>query len=251
MCRAIEMNLFQHGMALPEMISEVDALVFADENMIIGDMTKKQNRAARRAKAASKKHRLGKSWKYANEEITAYWVDNNKVTHWVGDDKECNGLPLEESQSYWNNIPWNKVKGVNPKNCCYKQYNKWDKIVALEKDRRNKRFDIPDMSDLPGVESETPADILEMFGTDWFDLWIAGFDDKGDFEGFDFSAMWNSSNQLWNNQSFRNAVKAYEINKRIKILNDKKQQLLEEYANKIEEINVIIRRDMAKLAEIK
>lgn len=251
MCKAIEKNLFHHGMALPEMISEVDALVFADEDLVISDMAKKQNRAARRATRAAKKHRLGRQWQYADEQIDAYWVEKDgdkKITHWVADPVELKKLTIEE---YWNDIPWHKVKGINPKNCGYKQYNKWDKIVTLEKDRRNKRFDIPDMSDLPGVESETPADVLEMFGTDWFDLWIAGFDDKGDFEGFDFSDMWNSSNQLWSNQSFHNAVKAYEINRKISVFNDKKQQLLEEYADKIEAINVVLRSAMAELAEIK
>ena len=71
-----------------------------------------------------KKHRLGTSRKYTRNQVDAYWVDDEKVTHWVGDPEECNGLPYDEFQKYWNNIPWVNVKGTKVRDSGYKSCEK-------------------------------------------------------------------------------------------------------------------------------
>ena len=47
MCRAIEMSLANHGMGLPEKVSEVDAMVFADDALLVEAYDRKDRRAVR------------------------------------------------------------------------------------------------------------------------------------------------------------------------------------------------------------
>ena len=84
----------------------------------------RRGRKFRQRMADIKKHRLGTSRKYARNQVDAYWVDDEKVTHWVGDPEECDGLPYDEFQKYWNNIPWVSVKGTKVRDSGYTTYEK-------------------------------------------------------------------------------------------------------------------------------
>lgn len=69
--RMIEKALATVGMGLPEMISEVDALVFADEEILSGHLAAKDRRAARFEQKKDQKKR--------NKRL----YDPSDVTHWA------------------------------------------------------------------------------------------------------------------------------------------------------------------------
>ena len=81
------------------------------------------DRASRRKANAHKKNALGRKVRYANEYINAYFVKGNGQTRWIDD------IIKENAWDEFDAIDWSKVKGINPKNYGYKQYNKHPELI--------------------------------------------------------------------------------------------------------------------------
>lgn len=83
--RMLEMNLADHGMGI-EKVSEVDFLVFMDDQILVDHDAEKGNRADRRRKTKMTKKHLNELSKYAMVEIrkNGKIVDNGYKTYFKG-----------------------------------------------------------------------------------------------------------------------------------------------------------------------
>lgn len=92
------------------------------------------NRASRRKAKEHKKNALGQKIRHSNEWINGYITskgkDGKKSTRWIKD------IIKENAWDEFDSIDWSRVKGINPKNCGYKQYNKRPELI---KSRYNAR----------------------------------------------------------------------------------------------------------------
>lgn len=152
MCRAIEKNLESVGMGI-EKISEIDILVFEDDEIRQNHFYEKMNRANRRHNTANKKHRLGKSYRFCKEQIDAYVKQDGKLK-WLDD---------MDNDEYLQ-IDWSKVKAVNAENC---EYGFWEhgikKAYSRNKQLNNLTIDVSDKDiDVPCI-GEDVNDVVKMF----------------------------------------------------------------------------------------
>ena len=214
MCKAIEMALENVGMGLENTISELDLLVAEDENFRNSRAVNKMNRANRRRKNTEKKLRLGKEYRHSYEHIDAYWTekvqdgdDVKKITHWVYEGKDFNGMTVEEYYDYINSIPWEKVKGINPKKMGWAEYNRGNRQWS-RKERHQKFHEEYEVFSEDIIDPIT-GEVLVQKGEDWkyveFSDWKAldmeryirsldddeklmmGYNPKGEFERYESS----------------------------------------------------------------
>lgn len=155
MCRVIEKALEKAGMGI-EKISEIDILVFEDDEIRQNHFNEKMNRANRRHNTANKKHRLGRNSRFCKEQIDAYVVEQDgdcKVTKWLDD---------MDNDEYLQ-IDWSKVKAVNAEN---REYGFWEHGIKKAYSR-NKQLNLTiDVSDkdinVPCI-GEDVNDVVKMF----------------------------------------------------------------------------------------
>lgn len=125
------------------------------------------DRASRRKANAHKKNALGRKVRYANEYINAYFVKGNGQTRWIKD------IIKENAWDEFDSIDWSKVKGINPKNYGYKQY---DKSYDWIKSRHNAKEVCRTFED-DGVDLSDPWAYTEE------EKWELGYDYlHGDFD---------------------------------------------------------------------
>lgn len=239
-------------------VSEIKLMLAEDDNFRASRAEQKMNRANRRKSGTAKKYRLGRQWQYADEQIDAYWVEKDgdkKITHWVADPQELKKLTIEEYWKYWNDIPWHKVKGINPKNCGYSEYRRWGKSLELAKQRvtgkkicRNYDDNFMTMEDDDQREKNQKKD-HEFFVE--YARKRYGFQRCEDGylleDGVD-SAMF--FNKLYSRTELHKKLLAaeWEVDRfrkaRIKEINRQKHALLLEYTDKIDELNKELRKLM-------
>lgn len=258
MCKAIEMALINQGFGTDNGMSEIDLMVADDENFRASRGEQKQNRANRRKSGTAKKYYLGRQWKYANEQIDAYWVEKDgdkKVTHWVADPVELKKLTIEEYWKYWNDILWHKVKGINPKNCGYSEGRRWGKSLELAKQRGvGKKICQSYDDNFMTMEDDDQREKDQKRDHEFFVEYARkqyGFHrcEDGDYlaDGFDSEMFWE---KLYSRTELHKKLLAAEWEvecfrkDRIKEINRQKQALLLEYADKIEELNKELRKLM-------
>lgn len=223
-------------------ISEIELMIAEDETFCNSRVANKMNRANRRRKNAEKKVRLGKEYRHSKEHIDAYWTEkvqdgNNtkKVTHWV--DKDFNGMTIEECYEYINSIPWEKVKGINPKKMGYAEYlrgsHQWNRKARHQKfaEDRGDFFEEDVIDPYTGellAEKGEPIRPLEFSNEDKEHLWkmfhrlnpedreeelfLMGFNKDYEFEGFDFHDPEMYQDRRLNEKliSARRLIKAYK-----------------------------------------
>lgn len=149
MCRAIEMNLDNHGMGINKM-SDLDILVSMDDEILVGRYAAKDNRSIRLEKTKNKKNRRQKMAKYAYDLI----------------------MPNS-----------GKVKDTG-----FRSYEKGDKVYS-RKLRHQKFSEPMQEMDMLDPEVEYIFNLHDLFYSfDWDEeeMFLMGFDKNGNFEGFDF-----------------------------------------------------------------
>lgn len=232
--RMIEMALAQAGMGLPEMISEVDALVFADEEILSGHLAAKDRRAARFERNKDQKKR--------NKRL----YDPSNVTHWS------------------KKAEYNVFRGITP------VFHGEDEPVAfIKKSRKNGTKQLLDKIDnrkirhekLPEFEAEEYIPDFKGWYCDYV-MWSEVFTSHEDLIDEDTKWWHQYIDKNWrmvdsdngeivvrDRGNYCNSLEEDDrvylqlytvrrlIRKRIREIGDEKIRLLEECADKIEALN--------------
>lgn len=196
MCRAIEKNLESVGMGI-EKISEIDTLVFEDDEIRQNHFYEKMNRANRRHNTANKKHRLGKSYRFCKEQIDAYVEQDGKLK-WLDD------MDYEECLQ----IDWSKVKAVNAEN---REYGFWNHGIKKAYSRKWTEEKVGEVSDMDCIDFETGEMVFEK-GTELSEIEYILYDDMKSYESEciwddEFSA--NPSDFDWHWEGFSMEIDSY------------------------------------------
>ena len=252
MCKAIEKSLANCGMGLPEMISEMDALVFADEEILIGRYVAKDRRSARIENGVNREARRSNNKRRKAVRISKAEKGHNK---YAPDVDYCYRKTVVGEDGH---LDENKV--YHPEECVWqlttvKPLKHPGKTVAtVRRDDNVGCYDTmtdAELFDLGACDCnlrETVRRIAdECFEAENGETWETTLARRK----FNAESAWVLHNSIIRAKGFYEAKELVRLNHEVEVIQAKKKALLEEYAEKVERLNKHLRNRMDKIAVLK